>query len=43
MYACLLGETEVVKLLCDYSADFELKDNDGEKAILYAADRGNQE
>ena len=36
MYACSLGYPELVQLLCDYEADFEMKDAEGEKAQYYA-------
>ena len=43
MYACSLGETEIVQMLCDNEVDFELEDNAGFKAIMYAAKEKHQE
>jgi len=43
MYACSQGYSEIVQLLCDYGADFELKDNEEEKAQSYAVSYENEE
>jgi ankyrin repeat protein len=37
------GALEVVRLLLEYGADVEVKNNDGQTALQYAAERGHDE